>query len=64
MAKRRDDEVDPAKSVLDEFYPKGRKRGIVVRIQVDYSFKGRLLRYSLALVDIRSTSVDAGRILG
>ena len=43
---------------MDEvyLYPKGRKRGVVVRIQVDYSRKGRLLRYSLVLID--------GRVLG
>lgn len=65
MAKRsRQNDIDPAKSVRDEFYPKGRKRGIVVRIQVDYSRSGQLLRYSLSLIDARSTSIDNGRILG
>ena len=65
MEKRvREDDIDPARSVRDEFYPKGRKCGILVRIQVDYSRSGRLLRYSLALIDTRSTAVDNGRILG
>jgi Family of unknown function (DUF6516) len=65
MAKqpRKDDEVDPAKSVRDEFYPRGRKRGVVVRMQADFSKKGQLLRYSLALIDVRSAA-DNGRILG
>ena len=65
MAKRvGKDEPDPARSVREEFFPKGRKRGVVVRIQVDYSKSGRLLKYSLALIDARSTSVDNGRIHG
>lgn len=66
MAKRSrpEDELDPAKSVRDEFYPKGRKRGMTVRIQADYSRNGRLLRYSMALIDTRNTSVDNGRLLG
>ena len=65
MAQRgRKDEPDPARSVRVEFFPKRRKRGVLVRIQVDYSTSGRLLKYSLALIDARSTSVDNGRILG
>ena len=65
MAKRlRENELDPSRSVRDEFYPKGRKRGIVVRIQVDYSRSGRLLRYSLSLIDTRSAAVDYGQVLG
>jgi len=58
------DEIDPAHSSRDEFYPKGRKGGVVVRIQADYSRGGRLLRYSFALVDTHRTGVDDGRILG
>lgn len=61
---RSEDELDAQKSVRDEFYPKGRKRGLVVRIQAQYSRKGRLLRYSLALIDTHNTSVDSGRLLG
>ena len=67
MARRKpdsEDELDPARSSRDEFYPKGRKGGVVVRIQTDYSRGGRLLRYSLALIDTHRTSVDSGRILG
>ena len=66
MAKQRRpaDEPDPEKSVCDEFYPKGRKRGLVVRIQAEYSRRGQLLRYSLSLIDTHSAAVDNGRILG
>jgi hypothetical protein len=61
---RPEDAPDPEKSVCEEFYPKGRKRGTVVRIQADFSRKGRVLHYSLALVDTQRTTVDHGRILG
>lgn len=61
---REEDEIDPARTVRDEFYPKGRKRGVLVRIQVDYSRSGGLLRYSLSMIDTRSTAVDNGRVLG
>jgi hypothetical protein len=67
MARRKrksEDEIDPARSSRDEFYPKGRKGGVVVRIQTDYSRGGRLLRYSLALIDTHRTGVDGGRVLG
>lgn len=67
MARRKpnsEDELDPAPSSRDEFYPKGRKGGMVVRIQTDYSRGGRLLRYSLALIDTHRSGVDSGRILG
>ena len=67
MARRKrdsEDELDPARSSRDEFYPKGRKGGVVVRIQADYSRGGRLLRYSLALIDTHGTGVDGGRVLG
>ncbi len=66
MAKRprQEDELDPEKSVRDEFYPKGRKRGVAVRIQADYSRKGRLLRYSMVLIDTHNTAADNGRVLG
>jgi hypothetical protein len=59
-----EDEIDPARSSRDEFYPKGRKGGVVVRIQADYSRGGRLLRYSLALIDTHRTGADGGPILG
>ncbi|MGH6876901.1 MAG: toxin-antitoxin system TumE family protein [Rhizomicrobium sp.] len=59
-----EDEIDPARSSRDEFYPRGRKGGVVVRIQTDYSRGGRLLRYSLALIDTHRTGVDSGRVLG
>ncbi|MGH9623477.1 MAG: toxin-antitoxin system TumE family protein, partial [Bryobacteraceae bacterium] len=42
----------------------GRKGGVVVRIQTDYSHGGRLLRYSLALIDTHKTGVDDGRVIG
>lgn len=67
MARRKrdsGDELDPARSSRDEFYPKGRKGGVVVRIQADYSRRGRLLRYSLALIDTHRIGVDSGRVLG
>lgn len=66
MAKgrRRKDELDPEKSLREEFYPKGRKGGVVVRIQADYSRTGRLLRYSMVLVDTHNPSADNGRVLG
>jgi hypothetical protein len=64
MAKKSDrDAVDPSRSVRDVFYPKGRKRGLIVRIQIDYSRAGSLLRYSLSLIDL-SSSLDNGRIVG
>jgi hypothetical protein len=37
---------------------------VVVRIQTDYSRGGRLLRYSLALIDTHGSNVDGGRVLG
>lgn len=46
------------------FYPKGRRGGVVIRIQTDYSPKGQLLRYSLALIDTMVSGIDGGRILG
>lgn len=58
------DEIDPARSTRDEFYPKGRKGRLVVRVQTDYSRNGQLLRYSLALIDIHGTGIDSGRIIG
>ena len=68
MAKRprQEDELDPEKSVRDEFYPKGRKRGVAVavRIQADYSRNGRLLRYSMVLIDTHNAAADNGRVLG
>ena len=67
MARRKrdsEDEIDPARSSRDEFYPKGRKGGVVVRIQTDYSRGGQLLRYLLALIDTRSSGVGGGRVLG
>jgi hypothetical protein len=64
MAKKSDPAaVDPSRSVRDVFYPRGRKRGLIVRIQVDYSRAGSLLRYSLSLIDL-SSSLDNGRIVG
>jgi hypothetical protein len=50
-------------AIGDVFYPKGRKRGLIVRIQVDYSRAGKLLRYSLSLIDL-SSSLDNGRVVG
>ncbi|MGH9583877.1 MAG: toxin-antitoxin system TumE family protein [Bryobacteraceae bacterium] len=67
MARRKRDsenEIDPARSSRDEFYSKGRKGGVVVRIQTEYSRSGRLLRYSFALIDTHRTGVDSGRVLG
>jgi hypothetical protein len=67
MARRErdsEDETDPARSSRDEFYPKGRKGGVVVRIQTDYSRGGRLLRYSLAPIDTHRTGLDSGQVLG
>jgi len=65
MAKRprQEDELDPEKSVRVEFYPKGRKGGVAVRMQADYSRKGQLLRYSMALIDTHNTAADNGRVL-
>jgi hypothetical protein len=37
------------------------KRGLIVRIQVDYSHAGNLLRYSLSLIDL-SSSLDKGEL--
>lgn len=67
MARRKrdsSDEIDPKRSSHDEFYPRGRNGGVVVRIQTDYSRAGRLLRYSLALIDTHRSGVDSGRVLG
>ena len=67
MARRKpdsEDELDPARSSREELYPEGRKGGVVVRIRTDYSWAGRLLRYSLALIDTHRSGVDSGRILG
>jgi len=55
--------ADPSRAVRDVFYPKGRKGGLIVRIQVDYSREGKLLRYSLSLIDL-SHSSENGRVLG
>ena len=65
MAKRprQEDELDPEKSVRDEFHPKGRKGGVAVRVQTDYSRSGRLLRYSMVLIDTHNTAADNGRVL-
>ena len=67
MARRKrdsEDELDPARSSRDEFYPKSRQGGVVVRIQADHSRRGHLLRYSLALIDTHRIGVDNGRVLG
>ena len=67
MARRKrvsEDEIDPARSSRDEFYSKGRKSGVVVRIQTDHSCGGSLLRYSLALIDTHDSGVDGGPVLG
>jgi hypothetical protein len=66
MAKRKspDDESHPARSVRDEFYPRGQKRAVLVRIQVEFSRTGRLLRYSLVLIDTQNQAADNGRVLG
>ena len=67
MARRKRDsehEIDPARSSRAEFYPKGRKGAVVVRIQTDYSRGGRQLRYSLALIDTQKTGIDGGRVVG
>ena len=66
MAKRprQEDELDPEKPVRDEFQPKGRKGGVAVRVQADYSRSGRLLRYSMVLIDTHNTAADNGRVLG
>src|SRR5882762_5991681 len=66
MAKRprQEDELDPEKSVRDEFHPKGRKGGVAVRVKADYSRSGRLLRYSMVLIDTHNTAADNGRVLG
>jgi hypothetical protein len=64
MAKKSDPAaVDPSRSMRDVFYPQVRKRGVIVRIQVDYSHAGTLLRYSLSLIDL-SSLLDNGRIVG
>src|SRR5436190_23010642 len=65
MAKRprQEDELDPEKSVRDEFQPKGRKGGVAVRVQADYSRSGRLLRYSMVLIDTHNTAADNLRSL-
>lgn len=44
--------------------PRGRKRGIVARAQVDYSVRGRRLRYSLTLIDVHNTAAEHARVLG
>ena len=48
---------------MPERIPGQRFRGLIVRIQVDYSRAGRVLRYSLSLIDL-SSSLDNGRIVG
>lgn len=58
------DDIDPARSSRGEFYPKGRKDGVVARIQTDSSRNDRLRRYSLALIDTHRTGVYGGRVLG
>ena len=57
-------EIDPARASRDEFHPKGRKGGGVVRIQTDDTRGGRLPRYSPALIDTQTTGIDGGRVLG
>jgi Family of unknown function (DUF6516) len=54
--------VKPVVRIGPGGYP-GRKRGLIVRIQVDYSRAGKLLRYSLSLIDL-SSSLDNGRVVG
>jgi hypothetical protein len=49
--------------LIGSYSQKGRKQGLIVRIQVDYSRAGNLLRYSLSLIDLSST-LDNGRIVG
>jgi hypothetical protein len=61
---RQENELDSEKSVRDQFYPRGRKGGVVVRIQADYSRSGRLLRYSMTLIDAHQGVPDEGRVLG
>jgi Family of unknown function (DUF6516) len=67
MARRKrgsGDEIDPARSTRDEFYPRGRKGGVTVRVQTDDSRDGRLRRYSLAMIDTHRTGIGDGRIIG
>ena len=59
-----EDDVDPARSTREEFYPKGRQGGVAVRVQTDHSRGGRLLRYSLTLIDTHRTGIDDGRVIG
>jgi hypothetical protein len=58
------DEPDPTKAVRDEFCPGGRRRGVLVRVRADFSRSGKLLRYSLVLIDHRNHAADNGRVLG
>src|SRR5205814_10513277 len=37
---------------------------LAVRVQADYSRSGRLLRYSMVLIDTHNTAADNGRVLG
>jgi hypothetical protein len=64
MAKRsKKDEIDPQRSIREQFYPKGRNRGLLIRVQVDFFKTGEVARYALTLVDING-GPDNGRILG
>jgi hypothetical protein len=56
--------IDASRSNRQLFYPKGRRGGIVIRVQTDYSRSGNLLRYSLTLIDTQRSGIDGGRILG
>jgi hypothetical protein len=38
--------------------------GVAVRIQANYSRGGRLLRYSMLLIDTDNTAANNGRVLG
>lgn len=64
MAKRsKKDAIDPQRSIREQFYPKGRNRGLLIRVRVDFFKTGKVARYALTLVDING-GPDSGRILG
>lgn len=62
MKRKRPD--TPDRKIEREFYPAGRKRGALVTQSVEYDDKGRLLRYSLALIDAQRFGPDNGRVVG
>lgn len=51
------------KTVDETIYLSGRRRGAILKQEV-WSEAGKVVKYSLAYIDLRFTSIDNGRVLG